>query len=163
VLSTLLPEGEKCGTLLLNYDTEDTSLVVSRDRCRCGRTHLRIHSPQREAETVWVMGKPFNRVDVERGVFQRENMEYLSGEYEAFLYGNPESAALQVNLECDSPESCNRELVEEHFRKGFFGMKPELHDLYNEDVLQLSFHFLIPGTLELYKVPGRPRRLVDRR
>lgn len=41
------------------------------------RSHLRIYSPQREAETVWLMGIPFNRVDVERGVFQKENLEYL--------------------------------------------------------------------------------------
>jgi coenzyme F390 synthetase len=163
VLSTLLPQGAKCGTLLLNYDTEDTSVIVSRNRCSCGRSHLRIYSPQREAETVWVMGIPFNRVDVERGVFQRENMEYISGEYEAFLYGNPESSMLQVNLECERPESCNRELVEEAFRKGFFRMKPGLVIPNQEGVFRFSFHFLPPGTLELNKVPGRPRRLVDRR
>jgi coenzyme F390 synthetase len=163
VLSTLLPQGGTCGTLLLNYDTEDTSLVVARGRCTCGRTHLRIYNPQREAETVWVTGIPFNRVDVERGVFQRENMEYLTGEYEAFLYGNPESSVLQVNLECDNPTSCNRELVEENFLRGFFRLKPELSDLYQENVFRLSFHFLTTGSLEIYKVPGRPKRLVDRR
>jgi coenzyme F390 synthetase len=163
VLSTLLPEGGKCGTLLLNYDTEDTTVMISRDRCPCGRTHLRIYSPQRETETVWVMGIPFNRVDVERGVFQRENMEDLSGEYEAFLYGNPESSILEVHLECDNPVACDREHVEENFRKGFFAMKPGLSDMYKEDIFQISFHFLPPGALELYKAPGRPKRLVDRR
>jgi coenzyme F390 synthetase len=163
VLSTLLPEGGKCGTLLLNYDTEDTSVVISRERCPCGRTHLRISSPQREVETVWVVGIPFNRVDIERGVFQRENMEFLSGEYEAFLYGNPESSILQVNLECDNPDRCDRGLVEEHFRKGFFRMKPGLFDLYKEGIFQIEVHFLRPDTLELYKIPGRPKRLVDRR
>lgn len=85
VLTSLLPPGGKTGTLLLNYDTEDTSVVVSSDKCPCGRTHMRILNPEREAETSWVMGAPFNRVDVERGVFQRENMDYLTGEYEAFL------------------------------------------------------------------------------
>jgi phenylacetate-coenzyme A ligase PaaK-like adenylate-forming protein len=30
VLSTLLPKEGKCGTLLLNYDTEDISVVISR-------------------------------------------------------------------------------------------------------------------------------------
>ena len=86
VLTTLLPAGSKCGTLLINYDTEDTTVVLSRSPCRCGRTHMRIMNPQREAETVWVHGTPFNRVDVERGVFQPRNMEYLTGEYEAVLY-----------------------------------------------------------------------------
>lgn len=33
VLTTLIFEGEKTGTLLLNYDTEDTSMVVSRNKC----------------------------------------------------------------------------------------------------------------------------------
>ena len=33
VLTTLIPEGEKTGTLLLNYDTEDTTIVVSREKC----------------------------------------------------------------------------------------------------------------------------------
>lgn len=84
VITTLLPVGEKCGTLLLNYDTEDTTSVVTRERCACGRTHMKILNPQRESETFWVAETPFNRVDVERGVFQRENMEYLTGEYEAF-------------------------------------------------------------------------------
>lgn len=163
ILSTLLPEGGKCGTLLLNYDTEDTSLVVSRGRCGCGRTHLRIYSPQREAETVWIRGIPFNRVDIERGVFQRENMEYITGEYEAFLYGNLESSVLQVHLECNNPEVCDRQQVEDNFRKGFFSLQPKLADLFNEDIFRISFQFLPPVTLELYKVSGRPKRLVDRR
>ena len=74
VLTTLLPPGAKTGNLLLNYDTDDTTVVVTREKCDCGRTHMRILNPQREAETVWVMGSPFNRVDVEQGVFQRDNM-----------------------------------------------------------------------------------------
>ncbi len=49
VLTTLLPVGEKCGTLLLNYDTENTTVVVTRDRCACGRTHMKILNPQRES------------------------------------------------------------------------------------------------------------------
>ncbi|MEN6609682.1 MAG: hypothetical protein ABFC24_02485 [Methanoregulaceae archaeon] len=31
VLTTWLPMGAKCGTLLLNYDTEDTSVIISRE------------------------------------------------------------------------------------------------------------------------------------
>jgi phenylacetate-coenzyme A ligase PaaK-like adenylate-forming protein len=49
---------------------------------------------------VWVAGSPFNRVDVERGVFQRENMDYLTGEYEASLYGDAEETTLRVSMEC---------------------------------------------------------------
>lgn len=37
ILTKLLPVGERCGTLLINYDIEDATAVVSRDRCTCGR------------------------------------------------------------------------------------------------------------------------------
>ena len=47
---------------------------------------MRIVNPQREAETIWLFENPFNRVDIESAVFQHQNMEYLTGEYEAYLY-----------------------------------------------------------------------------
>jgi phenylacetate-coenzyme A ligase PaaK-like adenylate-forming protein len=165
VLSTLLPVGGKSGMLLINYDTEDTSVVIARDMCPCGRTHMRIYNPQREAETAWVNGTPFNRVDVERGVFQRDNMEYLTGEYEAFLYYSEDRGRtiLRVSLECEDPEHCGREIVSENFLKGFFRLKPALFHMYREDMFHIAFHFSGPGGLELHRIPGRPKRLVDRR
>jgi len=165
ILSTLLPEGEKSGTLLLNYDTEDSSMVLSRDRCVCGRTHMRIVNPQREKESFWITGSPFNRVDVEQGIFQRENMEYLTGEYEAFLYGNPlgEVATLSVNVECSDYEKCNSSVVKENFLRGFFKFKPQLRKAYLEDKLKIEINFLRQNELEIYKFKGRSKRVVDRR
>ena len=165
VLTTLLPVGAKCGMLLLNYDTEDTTLVLTRDRCACGRTHMRIYNPQREAETFWIRGTPLNRVDVERGVFQKENMEYLTGEYEGFLYSGEERDAtvLRVSMESSDPASCNRDLVSENFRRSFFAMKPALRQQYDEGLFTIVFNFVPPKGLELASLPGRPKRLVDRR
>lgn len=165
VLTTLLPVGAKCGMLLINYDTEDTSVVLTRERCTCGRTHMRIFNPQREAETYWIRGTPMNRVDVERGVFQKENMEYLTGEYEAFLYSGDEreKTVMRVSMESQHPESCNRDLVSENFRKAFFAWKPALRQQYEEGLFVIDFNFTPPNGLELAKIPGRPKRLVDRR
>lgn len=165
VLTTLIPAGGKCGTLLLNYDTEDTTVVVSRGKCACGRTHMRIMNPQRESETLWVAGTSFNRVDLERGVFQRDNMEYLTGEYEAFLYeGEIESeTVMQVNLECIDEEKCESRLVEKNFLSGFLEFKPLLEEAYGKGTFKISVNFLGPKKLELYKRRGRPRRVVDRR
>jgi coenzyme F390 synthetase len=165
VLTTLLPVGEKCGTLLLNYDTEDTTVVITRDRCPCGRTHLRIMNPQREAETFWVAETPFNRVDVESGVFQRENMEYLTGEYEAFLYGGDDEGetTMRVSVECRNPNECGQNVVTENFLKAFFQYKPRLAEAYAENTFKILFNFVGPGGLELYRVKGRPKRIVDRR
>jgi hypothetical protein len=106
-----------------------------------------------------------NRVDVERGVFQRENMEYLTGEYEAFLYSGDdrEKTVMRVSMESKHPESCNRDLVSENFRKSFFARKPALRQQYDEGLFSIDFNFTPPNGLELAAIPGRPKRLVDRR
>jgi coenzyme F390 synthetase len=165
VLTTLIPVGRTCGTLLINYDTEDTTVVLSRERCACGRTHMKIMNPQREAETLWVHGNPFNRVDVERGVFQRENMDYLTGEFEAFLYGGKdgEEAVMRVSLECTNPDTCDRRAIQDRFISSFFSGKTHLEEAYHEGIFGILFHYANPGELELYRVPGRSKRLVDRR
>ncbi|HDR72985.1 MAG TPA: coenzyme F390 synthetase [Methanoculleus sp.] len=165
VLTTLVPVGEKAGMVLINYDTEDTTMVLTRERCACGRTHMKILNPQREAETFWIAGVPVNRVDIERGVFSRDNMEYLTGEYEAFLYGGGEESGtvLRVSVECEDTSACDRELVEHNFITSFFGSKRPLFDQYNDGTLDVIFHFADPGALELYRAKGRPKRFIDRR
>jgi len=163
VLTTLLPPDGKAGTLLLNYDTEDTTVVVSKEKCPCGRTHLRIMNPQREAETLWVLGSPFNRVDVERGVFQPENMNYLTGEYEAFLYGDEEEVTMRLSLECQDTNSCDHEAIQDNFLKSFLEYKPHLSEAHQDGSFNIIFNFTGPGGLEFYKIRGRAKRLVDRR
>jgi coenzyme F390 synthetase len=165
VLTTLLPVGGKSGTLLLNYDTDDTTVVVTRNKCACGRTHMKILNPQRESETVWVAETPFNRVDIERGVFHRENMEYLTGEYEAFLYGGDDEGEtiLRVSVECLERDTCDRKAVEENFMGSFFKNKPQLAEAYTNGILKIIFNFAGLRELELYRIKGRPKRLVDRR
>ncbi len=164
VLTTLLPVGGHAGTLLINYDTEDTTVVLTREPCPCGRTHMKIMTPQREAETVWILGTPVNRVDIEQGVFQRPNMEYLTGEYEAFVYGGDEEeeTVLRVSMECTDPASIPKDEIAETFRKSFFRYKPALARVLG-DGFSLIFSFTEPGGLELYRLKGRPKRLVDRR
>jgi coenzyme F390 synthetase len=163
VLTSLIPEGENTGTLLLNYDTEDTTTVVSREKCPCGRTHMRIMNPQREAETVWVAGNPFNRVDIEKGVFQRDNMDYLTGEYEAFIYGDEMETTLRVSMECEDSENCDKDMIEDNFIKSFLEFKPGLQQAHDDESFKVLFNFTGPNGLEFYKIRGRPKRLVDRR
>jgi coenzyme F390 synthetase len=165
VLTTLLQEGTTCGTLLINYDTEDTTVVLTRERCACGRTHMRIVNPQREAETVWVSGHSFNRVDVEAAVFQPDSMQYLTGEYEAFLYDgeSPDDVVMRVSVECTDPDTCDRRLVEDRFIERFFLHKRGLAASFDDRSFSILFNFTIPGGLELHRLKGRPRRLVDRR
>jgi coenzyme F390 synthetase len=163
VLTTLLPVGSKCGTLLINYDTEDTTVVLSRGKCRCGRTHMRILNPQREAETVWVADTPFNRVDIERGVFQRPNMEYTTGEYESTLYTEGGDTVLKVNLECFDPYVCDKSAIEENFMKSFFKYKPALEKAYKEHTFRIELNYLPLHTLNIFQAQGRPKRLIDLR
>lgn len=165
VLTALLPVGARCGTILLNYDTEDTTVVLSRKTCVCGRTHMKIMNPQREGETFWVAETPFNRVDVEKGIFQRENMEYLTGEYEAFLYGGDDEGetVMRVSAECLDSSTCDKQLVEENFLRAFFSYKKRLENAYHDGSFKIIFNYTSPGGLELYRIKGRPKRIVDRR
>jgi coenzyme F390 synthetase len=163
VLTTLLPVGGKTGNLLINYDTDDTTVVVTRDKCKCGRTHMRIMNPQRESETVWVGGFPFNRVDIEQGVFQRDNMDYLTGEYEAFLYGDEDETTLRVRMECMNPENCDKDMVEDKFMKTFLNYHPGLQQAHIDGTFNIIFDFTESEGLEFYRIKGRPKRLVDRR
>jgi coenzyme F390 synthetase len=165
VITTLLPVGGTSGMLLLNYDTEDTTLVISRERCTCGRTHMRIYNPQREAETAWIFGNALNRVDIEAGVFQPENMEYLTGEYEAFIYDgeSPDEVVLRISMECQNLDRCDRRLVEDKLIGRFLKYKPGFAGQYDDGYLKLLLNFTGPGGLELQNLKGRPKRLVDRR
>jgi len=153
VLTTLLPVGGKSGMLLINYDTEDTTVVLSRDRCACGRTHMRIANPEREAETVWVQNNPFNRVDIEAAVFQNESMDYLTGEYESFVTSqkgmspDPGTATLTVRLECFDPDRCDRPLVEDRFIKRFFRYKPGLRDGSIREILNWRLNICLRAAL----------------
>lgn len=163
VLTTLLPPGGKAGTLLLNYDTEDWSRVVTRGRCACGRTHLKILPPWREAETVVIQGSALTRIEIERAVFQPENLESITGEYEAFVYGDEDETVLRVSMECDDHPHADRKRIERTFTAALFADRPDLRGAYEEGKFRVIFNVTPPGGLELAAVTGRPKRLVDRR
>jgi coenzyme F390 synthetase len=165
VLTNLLPVGGKTGTLLINYDTEDTTVVRSRDRCACGRTHLRIDPPMREAETRWIGGTRLNRVDIEQGVFQPENMLDLTGEYEAFLYegGDQGETVLRVSMECRDPATADKNGIRERFLATLLTGRTTLKEAVDDKQVSVIFNFTSPGGLELASLKGRPRRFVDRR
>ncbi len=100
---------------------------------------------------------------MEQGVFQRENMEYLTGEYEAFLYGDTEEATLRVSMECKDPENCDTDMIEDNFIKTFLNHKAGLQQAHFDGTFNMVFDYTEPEGLEFYKIKGRPKRLVDRR
>jgi len=164
VLTTLLKPGEHSGTLLINYDTDDTTSVLSRSRCACGRTHMRILNPWREAETSRIFEVPLNRIDIEQAVFQPENMEQLTGEYEAFIYGEEENEiTLRISVEAEDKEACNIRDISETITESLLSHIPGLAGAYNDDMFKVHVHITGPGGLELHHIRGRPKRLVDRR
>ena len=46
-------------------------------------------------------------------------MDYLTGEYEASLYGDAEETTLRVSMECLNASNCEKELVKENFLESF--------------------------------------------
>ena len=164
VLTTLLKPGEQCGSLLINYDTDDTTTVLSRNQCGCGRTHMRILNPWRETETTYLFEVPLNRIDIERAVFQPEILGTLTGEYEAFIYGEEENEiTLRISVEAEDRDSCNVRVISEIITENILQNLPKLADPYNEEVFKIIINITEPGGLELHHIRGRPKRLVDRR
>lgn len=164
VLTTLLKPGERCGSLLINYDTDDTTKVISRSRCQCGRTHMRIQNPWRESETIHIFEVPINRIDIERAVFQSPNLPSLTGEYEAFVYGEEENEiTLRISVEAEDKDSCNIHDITDVITGTILKQKPELIGSYDDGIFQILVHITGPGGLELHHIRGRPKRLMDRR
>ena len=126
---------------------------------------MRIYNPQREAETVWVYANSINKVDIEAAVFQHESMEFLTGEYEAFLYDSEASGAavLRISLQCFDTDRINKKHVEDQFIDRLLKNKPALADYYHDGNFPVIFKFIGPRGLELHKLKGRPKRLADRR
>jgi hypothetical protein len=92
-------------------------------------------------------------------------MDYLSGEYEAFICDGESSGevVVRVSVECLDPDRCDRKLVEGHLIDRFLKHKPGLASRYHDGELQIPVTFTAPGGLELHHLTGRPKRLVDRR
>jgi coenzyme F390 synthetase len=164
VLSHLLPVGARSGMVLLNYDSEDITSIVSREKCACGRTHLRIRPPRRENDRLAIGMGQLDRTEIERAVFNPDNMEDLTGEYEAFLYGDGDTGALlRVGLECWDPAVCDRSAIQERMLETLAAHNPMLASMLNGGEFRVLFSFTGQGGLDLHQVKGRPKRLVDRR
>jgi phenylacetate-coenzyme A ligase PaaK-like adenylate-forming protein len=61
------------------------------------------------------------------------------------------------------PETADRRLIEDHFIGHFLKNKKNLIPHYEDKTFSVQFTFVHPGELELHKLRGRPKRLVDRR
>jgi phenylacetate-coenzyme A ligase PaaK-like adenylate-forming protein len=126
---------------------------------------MRIVNPQREAETVRVFGNSINRVDVEAGVFQHDNMQFLNGEYEAFISGSEsqDGIMMKVRVETTDLDFRNRQLIEDRFVERFLKHRSDLGQRYTDRQFNIIFDFVGAGELELHRLKGRPKRLIDRR
>jgi phenylacetate-coenzyme A ligase PaaK-like adenylate-forming protein len=126
---------------------------------------MRIVNPQRESETIHIFGTTMNRVDVEAGVFQYDNMQFLNGEYEAFLSegASRNEIVLQVNVESTDVDPVNRRLIEERFVERLLKHRSELAQRYADHRFSVIVNVVGEGGLGLHKLKGRPKRLVDRR
>ncbi len=141
VVSTLTREGLP----LVRYRTRDLTRVVSRDRCACGRTVLRLDRLRgRTDDMVIFKGVNFYPRQVEQVLLRQPG---LSPEYQIVLDGEGgERLAILVEAEpgCD-PDVAAR-------------VRRELHDLL---ALSPEVRLCRPGEIE--RPPGKAVRVVDRR
>ena len=98
-------------------------------------------------------------------MFQHQNMEYLTGEYEAYVFDGdkPGKTVLRVNLECFDPDHSDQHLIEDQFVTRFLKYKSMIAEHYHDQTFTIEFNFTGPRGLDFYTQKGRPKRLVDRR
>lgn len=66
-------------------------------------------------------------------------------------------------MECRDPDNCNQESVKNNLKERLFDISPDLSEHYTEGDFDIIFNFVKKGELELHRLKGRPRRLIDRR
>jgi len=66
-------------------------------------------------------------------------------------------------MEVLDPATTDREGIRDRFIRGFVGKNPFLGKAHDGGSLTFAFRFAEPGSLEISRSEGRPRRLVDRR
>ncbi|HXU88218.1 MAG TPA: phenylacetate--CoA ligase, partial [Methylomirabilota bacterium] len=139
VISTLTREGLP----LVRYRTHDVTRVLSRARCDCGRTSLRLDRLRgRTDDMVIVKGVNFYPQQVERLVLRHAG---VGPEYQMVLEdGERVVVLLEAEAECD-PAIAVR-------------IRRDLHDAL---ALSLDVRLCAPGTIE--RAPGKAVRVVDRR
>ena len=125
---------------------------------------MRIQNPWRESETIQIFEVPINRIDIERAVFQPENLPSLTGEYEAFVYGDEENEiTLRISVEAEDKDACSVHDITDSISGTILKEKSELQGSYDDGIFKILVHITGPGELELHQVRGRPKRLIDRR
>jgi hypothetical protein len=66
-------------------------------------------------------------------------------------------------MEVLDPAKTDRDGIRDRFIRGFIGKNPFLRKAHDEGSLTFAFRFAEPGSLEISRLAGRPKRLVDRR
>jgi phenylacetate-CoA ligase len=142
VVSTLTREGLP----LLRYRTHDLTRVLSRARCDCGRTSLRLDRLRgRTDDMVIYKGVNFYPRQIETILLRQRG---LGHEYQIVLDSERGGQRLAIHVETEP--GCDPAVAER--------VRHELHDLLS---LSPEIHLLAPGGIE--RPQGKAVRVVDRR
>jgi phenylacetate-CoA ligase len=142
VISTLTREGLP----LIRYRTHDLTRVVSRDRCACGRTMVRLDRLRgRTDDMVIVKGVNFYPRQIESIVLRQPGVGH---EYQIVL--ESDGGAERVALVVETESGCDREVAAR--------IRREVHEAL---ALSPDVRLCAIGTIE--RAQGKAVRVVDRR
>jgi len=143
ILTTLNREGLP----LIRYRTRDITSVISREKCACGRTSLRVNRLKgRNDDMLKIKGVNFYPTQLESVLMQHEE---LASHYQIVLENPKGRDVLTVMIET------NREVSSTVREK----IDMQIYDMLGFHVDK--FNFMAEGTLP--RVPGKAVRVVDHR
>ena len=161
VMTTLNYVGKGLGTPLINYSHGDTFEFIS-DKCGCGSIFRVISDVWRADDAIVISGAKIDPAEIEAVLHEPENFKRLTGEWEMLVDFDEEERVYDLLLRIEARGKPEEELGEK--------VKRELmelnYPLANETSMgRIRFRVEVVGRggLELYKVPGKPKRISDKR
>ncbi|MEM5813534.1 MAG: AMP-binding protein [Candidatus Aenigmatarchaeota archaeon] len=165
VITTLLDEGEYSGMVLLNYSHGDQFAIISTDTCEyCGRCLKRISHPTRERDEILIGPAKLPLSDVEAAINSSESRKYLTGEYEIVYHFDEIDRLYKVTIRVDtlgSVEHNFKQRIANQIRDKIFAANYPISVVTQQSQIgELNIEVVDEGSLEVYKSPGKPRRII---
>ena len=154
LITNLYDIGEKPGMFLINYSHGDITKILSKERCECGRSFLKIDYPKRDDETINIGGVKLHARDPE----QAKSVE----DYFSILRYDEGKGKYELEIRVVPKGGYTLHQIEDDVRMAILSSNPAATQILNQSGGEINIKIVEPQNLyEGVKIPpGKPRKLI---
>jgi phenylacetate-coenzyme A ligase PaaK-like adenylate-forming protein len=154
IITNLLEPNSNTGNVLINFNTEDIVKIIETKKCGCGNPFIQIDYPYRKIDLIQIENRRILKSFFDDIVIDLlEVNKNLTGEWEVILQKVSNFTKLNLRLETVYKEKITKKLKIP--RK----LQLLLKNL-EKDNIKLTFELMLKGQLEIFKKPGKPKRVI---